>query len=81
MARRRANNPSKSTVGYVRRSTDRQEQSIQDQKKAIEGYKEFISNKYNGAEIIIHLADEKEIYDPQNKASKARPMKPALLLE
>jgi leucyl-tRNA synthetase len=53
----------------------------EDQKKAIEGYLKFISNKYGGSEILIHLADDKEIYDPQNKASKARPMKPALLLE
>ncbi len=53
----------------------------EDQKKAIEGYLKFISKKYGGSEILIHLADDKEIYDPQNKASKARPMKPALLLE
>ena len=51
------------------------------QKNAIEGYKEFISDKYNNAKILIHMADEKEIYDPQKKAQKARPMKPALLLE
>ena len=53
----------------------------ENQKKAIEGYQEFISNKYGGSEILIHLADDKEIYDPQNKSQKARPMKPALLLE
>ena len=53
----------------------------EDQKKAIEGYTEFISNKYGGSEILIHLADVKGIYDPQNKSQKARPMKPALLLE
>ncbi len=55
--------------------------SAKNQKNAIEGYKEFISDKYNNAEILIHMADEKEIYDPQKKAQKARPMKPALLLE
>ncbi|MFW9852425.1 MAG: leucine--tRNA ligase [Candidatus Thorarchaeota archaeon] len=52
-----------------------------DQRKAIEGYAEFISKKYGDSEIIIHLADDTEIYDPQNKSQKARPMKPALLLE
>ncbi len=30
--------PSNRAVGYVRRSTDRQEQSIDDQKKALETY-------------------------------------------
>ena len=39
MARRKLNNnPSNQTVGYLRRSTDRQEQSIPDQKRAIETY-------------------------------------------
>ena len=30
--------PTNTAVGYVRRSTDKQEQSIPDQKKAIEAY-------------------------------------------
>ncbi|MCH9035540.1 MAG: recombinase family protein, partial [Planctomycetes bacterium] len=34
----RETRPKNSAVGYVRRSTDRQEQSIPDQRKAIEGY-------------------------------------------
>ncbi len=55
--------------------------STRNQENAILGYKEFISSKYNNAEIMIHLADSKEIHDPQNKSQKARPMKPALLLE
>ena len=39
MARRNKNyNNSNCAVGYVRRSTDKQEQSIQDQKKALENY-------------------------------------------
>ncbi len=53
----------------------------EDQKKAIQGYKEYISKRFNNAEILIQMADDKKIYDPQNKASKARPMKPALLLD
>ena len=52
-----------------------------DQKKAILGYKEFLGRAFDNAEINIHMADDKEIYDPQRKAQKARPMKPALLLE
>jgi len=52
-----------------------------DQEDAILGYKEFISSRFGDAEILIHLSDDKEIHDPQNKAQKARPMKPALLLE
>jgi leucyl-tRNA synthetase len=55
--------------------------SAKDQEDAILGYKEFISSRFGDAEILIHLSDDKEIYDPQNKSQKARPMKPALLLE
>ncbi|TFG11094.1 leucine--tRNA ligase, partial [Candidatus Heimdallarchaeota archaeon] len=55
--------------------------SAEKQKNAIEGYKEFISRTYIDAEIHIHVAGDKKIYDPKNKASKARPMRPALLLE
>ena len=51
------------------------------QRSAIEGYKEFISRTYVNAKIHIHIAGDKNIYDPKNKASKARPMRPALLLE
>jgi len=55
--------------------------SANKQKNAIEGYKEFISRTYVNAEIYIHIAGDKKLYDPKNKASKARPMRPALLLE
>ncbi len=55
--------------------------SSEKQKNAIEGYKEFISRTYVNSEIHVHIAGNKDIYDPQNKAQKARPMKPALLLE
>jgi len=51
------------------------------QESAIIGYKEFISARYEDAEILIHLSDSKDLFDPQNKSQKARPMKPALLLE
>ncbi len=53
----------------------------QKQKEAVEGYMNYISKKYGGTKIKIHMADDKEIYDPKKKANKARPMKPALLLE
>jgi len=55
--------------------------SSEEQKNAINGYKEFISRTYVNAEINVHIAGNKDIYDPQNKAQKARPMKPALYLE
>lgn len=51
------------------------------QKSAVEEYKEFLSRIFDGAEIIIHIEDQEVSYDPQNKARKSRPMKPALLLE
>ncbi|MHA1399999.1 MAG: leucine--tRNA ligase [Candidatus Heimdallarchaeaceae archaeon] len=52
-----------------------------EQKDAIEGYSKIISKKYPKAKIEIYVAEEEGIYDPQKKARKARPMKPALLLE
>jgi leucyl-tRNA synthetase len=55
--------------------------SSKEQEEAIMGYKEFIVRTFDNAEVLIHMADAKEIHDPQNKAQKARPMKPALLLE
>ncbi|MHA1707663.1 MAG: leucine--tRNA ligase [Candidatus Heimdallarchaeaceae archaeon] len=51
------------------------------QKSAILGYKKYIQDLFNGAKIYIHSEKDKEIYDPQKKLAKARPMKPALLLE
>ncbi|MHA1223220.1 MAG: hypothetical protein ACTSP3_08185 [Candidatus Heimdallarchaeaceae archaeon] len=51
------------------------------QKSAILGYKKYIQDLFNGAKIYIHSEEDKEIYDPQKKLVKARPMKPALLLE
>ena len=53
--------PSKVAVGYLRRSTDRQEQSIPDQKKAIERYADendlqlshfFIDDAISGATAL-----------------------------
>ncbi len=55
--------------------------SSSQQKSAVEEYKEFLSRIFNGAEIVIHVEDQEVSYDPQNKARKSRPMKPALLLE
>jgi len=54
MARRNPEkNPSNRTVGYVRRSTDRQEQSIPDQKKALEKYA-----SENGLRILKFYTDD-----------------------
>ncbi|MHA1198936.1 MAG: leucine--tRNA ligase [Candidatus Heimdallarchaeaceae archaeon] len=55
--------------------------SSEKQKEAIEGYQKFISRTFVNAEILVHVAGDTDIYDPQNKAQKARPMRPALLLE
>lgn len=55
--------------------------SVEAQKQALEGYKEFIQEKFDGAEVIIKIADEPGIHDPQKKAPKARPMKPAIFVE
>ena len=75
MARRSGNkNSSNCTVGYVRRSTDRQEQSIQDQKKAIETYvaergfnlvKFYVDDAISGTSISGRRAFKQMIEDAQ----------------
>jgi len=80
MARRRTNtNPSNCTVGYVRRSTDRQEQSIPDQKKAIETYateqglklvKFYVDDAISGTSTLGRRAFQQMIEDAQ-KTSKS----------
>jgi leucyl-tRNA synthetase len=55
--------------------------SPEDQEIAIDGYQKRISTTFGNAEVKSYIADKEGIYDPQNKAQKARPMKPALLLE
>ncbi len=55
--------------------------SPEQQKEAIDGYQAILRKQYPSAKFEIYIAETKGIYDPQNKAKKARPMKPALLLE
>ncbi|MHA1685318.1 MAG: leucine--tRNA ligase [Candidatus Heimdallarchaeaceae archaeon] len=55
--------------------------SVALQKQALEGYRSYIQEKFGGAEVIIFVADETNIYDPQKKSLKARPMKPAIYVE
>jgi len=80
MARRNSRkNPSNSTVGYVRRSTDRQEQSIPDQKKALEQYavenslsltKFYVDDAISGTSTLGRRAFRQMIEDAQ-KTSKS----------
>ena len=43
--------------------------------------KEFLSKKLDFGEVSIFRADDKERYDPMNRAERARPKKPAIYLE
>ncbi|MHA1729422.1 MAG: hypothetical protein ACTSWY_11905 [Promethearchaeota archaeon] len=52
-----------------------------EQKESIIDFYEYIKKRYNGAEINIYLAEDKSIYDPEKRMGKARPMKPAILIE
>ena len=77
MAKRNQNKqPSNCTVGYVRRSTDRQEQSIPDQKKAIETYaaehnlnliKFYLDDALSGTNTLGRPAFQQMIRDAQKK--------------
>ena len=66
-------------VGYVRRSTDRQEQSIGDQKKTIEAYarqnrlkllKFYVDDAISGTSTIKRKAFLKMISDAESRACK-----------
>jgi DNA invertase Pin-like site-specific DNA recombinase len=65
------------TVGYVRRSTDRQEQSIDDQKKALKLYaaendlqflKFYIDDAISGTSAIGRRAFQQMIEDAQSQS-------------
>ena len=51
-----------------------------EQLNAIQGYIKIINKKYPEITVETYISDTKDVFDPQNKARKARPMKPAILL-
>jgi len=54
--------------------------SPEEQLDAIQGYMKIINQKYPEIIVETYISETKDIFDPQNKARKARPMKPAILL-
>ena len=54
--------------------------SCDQQLKAIEGFISILKERYNTSFTIMN-SDESNIYDPSNKRTKARPMKPAIFIE
>jgi len=75
MARKRPNRSKDAAVGYVRRSTDKQEQSIADQKKAIQSYvrdnnlrlQEFyIDDAISGTSVTKRFAFQQMIKDAES---------------
>ncbi|MBW8040637.1 MAG: hypothetical protein FVQ85_11610 [Planctomycetes bacterium] len=75
MARNKSNRRQDSAVGYVRRSTDKQEQSIGDQKKEIESYvqehslrllKFYIDDAISGTSVTKRLAFQQMVKDAES---------------
>jgi len=53
----------------------------QQQIEALEDHRQWFDAKYGGIKFTFVISDDLKIYDPKNKATKARPMKPALYME
>jgi len=75
MARNKSNRRQDTAVGYVRRSTDKQKQSIGDQKKAIESYvqerslkllKFYVDDAISGTSVTKRLAFQQIIKDAES---------------
>ncbi|MFC1653025.1 recombinase family protein [Planctomycetota bacterium] len=77
VSRQNSRTSTSTAVGYVRRSTDRQEQSIDDQKKAITSYasdhalrlhKFYVDDAISGTSVLHRQAFQQLIEDAQSKA-------------
>ena len=75
MARNTSNRRKDTAVGYIRRSTDKQEQSIGDQKKAIESYvqerslrllKFYVDDAISGTSVTKRLAFQQMVKDAES---------------
>nr|MDO8111290.1 leucine--tRNA ligase [Candidatus Sigynarchaeota archaeon] len=50
------------------------------QREAIEGYRIYLERLYK-ADVVMHFADEPDLYMPKNKVDKAEPGRPAIWIE
>ena len=52
-----------------------------DQIVAVKEYREIIRSKFGVIDVSVFNSETPDIYDPSNRASKSRPMKPAIYIE
>ena len=52
-----------------------------EQVSSIEDYIEIIRSKFGQVDVSVYYSETQDIYDPARKASKSRPMKPAIYIE
>ncbi len=52
----------------------------QNERDAVEGYKEYLTSIYN-CTVDCYTSEEESIFDPMSKAVKAQPTKPAIFME
>ncbi len=52
-----------------------------DEYELLSDSKSFFKNRFDAEEVEVHKADEEDIYDPDGRADRSVPFKPAIYVE